>query len=319
MDTSSAARRTLQLLLLLVTIALLSGCERATTDDPEQGERLLIIASTSIIADVARNVSGDAAEIVSLIPTGADPHSYQLTPGDATKIAEADLILVNGFGLEGGLLQVIESSSGPSSPVDLSAAIEGRQAGLLLNAWADDGHDPRTVPDPHVWMNPRNVISWIEIIVDELERIDPESGDQYSMNGQDYINRLNTLDSQIEDDLAAIPAAWRILVSDHDSMGYFADRYGLEPVGAPLSGGEVGGLASARDLAELSDYLREKEIRAIFVARGSNQDVGRQIAGDAGVQLVELWIGALGGEGSGAESYVALMEMTARDVLAALR
>jgi ABC-type Zn uptake system ZnuABC Zn-binding protein ZnuA len=259
---------------------------------------LTIVASTTEAADLARNVAGERAEVIGILAPNSDPHDYEPRPSDAESIAEADLVVRSGGDLDLWLDDVVESS-GTVAPVttliDSVETIEGAEEA-----------------DPHWWEDPRNAILAVETIRDQLIEVDPDGRRDYEANADDYIARLEELDAQIADCIRRIPPGERKLVTSHDSLGYFAERYDIEVVGAAIPALTTQAQPSAGETAELVDLIRTEGVNAVFPEAGVNTDLERAIADETGAEIGgELWADTLGPEGSGADTYLDAMAANA--------
>ncbi|HEY9594077.1 MAG TPA: metal ABC transporter substrate-binding protein, partial [Spirochaetia bacterium] len=231
-----------------LAIVLLAGCSRtqenarttgASSAAPQAGARAAspqspapVVAVESFLADVTRQVAGGRFEVRALVPDGVDPHEYEPTPRDVTAVAGARLIVENGGGLESFMTKLIENA-GAGKPVAVaSSGLTSRTAreGEVLEGGAI-ATGPSADPDPHFWLNPVNVETYTRNIRDALIGIDPQGKAAYTANADAYIAKLRELDAWIEEQVATIPPAERKLVTNHESFGYFADRYGFRIIG----------------------------------------------------------------------------------------
>jgi ABC-type Zn uptake system ZnuABC Zn-binding protein ZnuA len=259
-----------------------------------------IIADTSFLADIAQNVAGDRFAVSSLVPAGADPHSFEPTPRDAERIAECRAVVRNVPGLIPVVDRLIEGAGGADMMVIEAAA------GL-----------PGADSDPHFWLDPLNVITYAENIADALTQMDSAGGAEYEANALAYADALRALDSWIVAQVETIPADRRLLVTNHESFGRFASRYGFEVVGTVFASISGEGSPSARQLADLVESIRTTGAPAIFLETGSNQDLARQVAEEAGVTVVtDLYTHSLG---QGAASYLEMMRWDVTKIVEALR
>ena len=286
----------------------------------DAGERLGVIATTNIVGDVVQQVGGDQIELITLMGTGIDPHSYVATPSDSAAIHDAHVVFASGAGLESNLAQTFENAGGDAIRVYLSDGLQHRltEGGLEEEG---DGHDHEHEEgevDPHVWFDVRNVIQWVETIEQVLSTLDPANAATYQANAAGYVRELEELDAWVVEQVAAIPQANRKLVTNHPSFGYLADRYGLEQVGAvyPVSPSAE---PSARDIALLEDAIREYGVPAVFAESTVNPKLAQQVADDTGVKLVALYSGSLGEPGSGAETYIKLIRYDVGAIVNALK
>jgi ABC-type Zn uptake system ZnuABC Zn-binding protein ZnuA len=278
-----------------------------TAVDLAGGEKLAVVATTSIIGDVAANVGGDAIDLIVLIGIGQDPHSFEPTPRDLAAIEDADVIFANGLDLEEALLGAIENTaSGVVVPV--SAGIEL----VELESEDEDEEEHDHAADPHFWVDPNNVIVWVENIRAVLSQADPANGVLYLSNAAGYIGELHALDQYIREQVAHIPAERRKLVTDHDTFGYFAGEYGFEIIGAVIpnvtttSGGAAGGVA---DLVRL---IESESVPAVFI--GSTASLGTRqlteaLAEEIGeeVAVLPLLSGSLAPAGETGDTYLGYM------------
>jgi zinc/manganese transport system substrate-binding protein len=294
---------------LSFSLAACGGDEGGGSADPT------VVASTTEAADLARNVAGDRAEVIGILAPNSDPHDYEPRPSDAESIAEADLVVQSGGDLDLWLDDVVESS-GTDAPVttliDSVETIEGatHEHEDEHSAEEEDAEEEET--DPHWWEDPRNAILAVEAIRDGLIEVDPAGRRDYEANADDYIARLEDLDAQIADCMQGIPPGERKLVTSHDALGYFAERYDIEVVGAAIPALTTQAQPSAGETAELVDLIRSQGVNAIFPEAGVNTDLEQAIADETGAEIGgELWADTLGPEGSGAETYLEAMAANA--------
>ena len=321
-------RRVLLWGIIALAVLMLSACSPAgdpldpvsrpaamTLPDMEEvdlaaGEKLAVVATTNIIGDVAANVGGDAVDLTVLIEIGQDPHSFEPTPQDLAAIEDADLILVNGLDLEEVLVGAIGNvAEGPVVPV--SAGIE-----LLEPSDGDDDHegeeDHGHAADPHVWVDPNNVIVWVENIAWALSQADPANQAVYQENASAYLDELRALDKYIRQQAARIPEGQRKLVTDHGLYSYFADEYGFEIVGTVIPSFTSTAGASAGDVARLVGVIEEAGVPAVFIGATATQGTRRlaeALAAEAGsqVRVLPLVSGSLAPQGPPGDTYLGYM------------
>ena len=292
----------------------------------QSGERLDVVATTSLLADVVGQVGGEAISLTTLIPAGSDPHAFQPTPQDARKLAEADVVIISGFGLEEFMADLIEQAGGDAVVVSASLGIEPLAAGdppaqdyatapleLVQGDWPGG-----QVIDPHTWFDPNNVIHWTENIEAALTAVDPDNRQTYADHAAAYREQLAALDAEIRKAVAQVPAAGRKLVTDHEELAYFADEYGFELVGSVLPSTSSLAEPSAQEMAALFDLIQAEGVPAIFVTASSNHAVAQRLAEDAGVELVTLYGHSLTDEQGPAPSYLELMRYNVRAIVEAL-
>ncbi|HEY75917.1 MAG TPA: zinc ABC transporter substrate-binding protein [Thermoflexia bacterium] len=308
--------RVLSVVIGLVTVYLLAACTSAPTATAEptltpvplaEGERLRVVATTTVVGDVVAQVGGEAIDLTVLLQPGEDPHSYHPRPSDLTAVAEAHVLFVNGLGLEAFLDETLRNAGGDRPVVSVSEGITPRR-------------HPRNPdqPDSHVWFDVRNVMVWVDNIEAALSTLDPANADLYGANAAAYREELEALDEWIVEQVATVPEENRKLVTNHPAFGYFADRYGFEQVGTvyPVSPSAE---PSAQDIAQLEEAIRQYGVPAVFAENTVNPALAQQVAQDTGVALVPLYTGSLGGPGSGVESYIDLMRYDVEAIVSALR
>ncbi len=263
------------------------------------GQKLKVVATTNIVAHVVSQIGGDAVELTELLPVGADPHTYIATPQDVAAVADAHIIFANGADLEAEFLpELVQDSDAPV--IYVSQGIKLRE----LGRGEAHEHEHEGI-DPHTWTTPANVAIFIQNIEYALDALDPANAETYQANAKVYEAELEALDEWVRAQIATIPAEKRELITDHSVFGYYADRYGLEQIGAVIPAFSTAAEPSAQELAALEDAIREYGVEAVFVGTTINPSLARQVAEDTGTQLVTLYTGSLGPEGSGVETYVA--------------
>ena len=282
----------------------------------EAGRKLLVVASTSILADVVANVGDDSIELTTLIKPGQDPHSYEPTPSALAAVEKAQVVFVNGYGLEEGLLDIIESTA-TGVVVPVSAGIEALSLKQLDHA--GHAHDHGSI-DPHVWFDPTNVMQWVENIEKVLSDADPMNQQAYRERADAYLNRLGTLDNSIRRDLDALPESRKKLVTDHVFLGYFANQYGIEVIGTLLPNTTTSSETSARQIAGLVEVLERTGATTIFVGSTAGtglEKLAESVAGEIGgeVKIVHILTGSLTAPGSKGDTYLSYMEYNARQII----
>lgn len=233
----------------------------------------------------AASVAGDDALVQCLLPPGAEPHDYAFTPGDARRLHDAELIVVNGLTLEGWLPKFLRGSPGGSNRIVIASAGLGEQ--LIAGGHEHGHHHEHTEAEhanPHIWLDPVLAAHGVSNILAALQGANPPRAPAYAAHAQAYLGRLQKLDADIRQTLAAITN--RTLVTYHDAFPYFARRYGFEVAGVVEQVPEVN--PTPRYLARLGRLMRERNITVIFVARGGRTRLAERIAADLRVKLAEL-------------------------------
>jgi ABC-type Zn uptake system ZnuABC Zn-binding protein ZnuA len=276
-----------------------------------------VIAVESFLADITKNVAGDRAVVEALIPTDVDPHTFEATPGDVRRIADADVVVINGAGLEVAFELTIHAAA--SRVVVASEGLEGRHAaGAGDPSGAADAADPAR-RDPHFWLDPLQVVAYADNIAAGLTDADPAGAESYAANAATYQAALRRLDDEIRGAVAVIPVDQRKLVTDHEELGYYADRYGFRVIGAVVPSLSPEAQASARDLAALIDRIRTENVRAIFVERGANPQMAAQVASETGVRVVaDLYTHSLSAPDGPAPTYAAMLRYDTSIIVDAL-
>jgi len=270
-------------------------------------QELTVVASTQIVGDVVSSISGEQVDVTFLIPSGTDPHAYEPTPQDAVRLTEADLIFVNGFGLEQTLQHLL---------VDQQAKVVNTSEGISPLTLVEEGESGS---DPHVWMNPVNVEIWADNIAQALTEADPANAQTYRENSEAYKSEIELLDSWVADQVSQIPEENRKLVTDHESFGYFADHYGFEIVGAIIPSYSTLSEPSAGELAQLEAAINQFGVKAIFVGVSLNPTLADRIAQDTGVQLVPIYTESLSDKDGSAHTYLEMIHFDVESIVAALK
>ncbi len=289
---------------------LLAGCTAQSTPRNE-GEPLHVVATTTIVGDVVAQVGGEWIELSVLLPVGSDPHNFEPTPQDIARVAEADVIFINGAGFEIFLAPLLASAGAQDRVVDLSASLA-----LLESADADHAEEEG---DPHVWTDPRNVVRWTQEIAGALSALDEQHALEFQANAERYQAELEALDAWIREQVAQIPPENRQMVTDHAVFGYFAAAYGFQQAGALIPGYSTLAAPSARELAALEDAIRVLGVKTLFVGNTVNPSLAERVAGDTGVKLVFLYTGSLSAPGGEAPTYLDYMRYNTSAIVNALK
>ncbi len=276
---------------------------------------LPVAASTSVMADFVKVVGGSRVSLVTLVPANADAHTYQPTTGDVKKLALSRLLFVNGASLEPWLPKLIASAPGVKV-VTLSQGVKLRRASELVA----EGLMPEGGSDPHTWWNPLNVAAYTKTIQAELTRLDPAGKALYASNAAAYREQLSALDTFATSRFSALPPARRSLVTNHDSLGYLAQRYNLKVVGQVIGGLSTEREPSAQDLMRLVKGVRASGARAIFTENTLNARLAQALSSETGVKIAPpLYTDALGAPGSDGDSYLKAFRHNVLVIVAALK
>ena len=382
--------------LTLTLLFALGACSNDTgSATPDTATPIQVVATTSIVADWVKNIGGEHVDVFSLVPAGSDPHGFQPGARDITKIADADLVLSIGLGLEGSWLkELVENAArNPSSIVELAEIIEpiefaeshvaevevveelshivheveegaiAPEAGLEeveellagaegnedepaamareilasfetgqmeardaieaiegLTAEGEEEHEGHGhgIEDPHFWFDPIRVKIAVDEIAARLSGLDPDRSSAYSANASAYNARLDELHAWTDEQVSLVPEERRLLLTSHDSLGYFANLYGFEVIGIIL-GVTTEAEPSAVHLADLIDEAEEEGAPAVFGETTVSERLAIAVAEESGAKFVRLYSGAIGNEGSGAETYLEMVQTNVSRIVEALK
>ncbi len=287
-----------------VAVALIgAGCSADRADD----DRIRVVATTTILGDVAGNVAGSDADVEVLMPIGASPHGFVPSSQQVAKIYTADLVVANGLDLEAGLADVLDAAKRDGVNVlEVAPHLDPLPFG--------DGDNL----DPHVWMDPARMMDTARLIASELTAVAPSV--DWEGNADGYAAELQATHNTIQQLLGAIPTGRRRLVTNHDSLGYFADRYGFVVICTVIPGGSSLGDPSSADLAELVAVISREQSPAIFAERTEPKALADAVAAEGGadVAVVELFTGSLSEPGTAADTLVGMLLVDAERIARAL-
>ncbi len=276
---------------ILFAVSLTAACAApaapvAPTAQP--AERPSVLVAETFLADIVRNVAGDRMSVDALIPLGVDPHSFEPTPQDVRRVADSKIFVINGAGFEAFLDSLLKNAGGTRTMIEASEGLTPREPQEGEHPEGEEEHveDEHAEGDPHFWLDPNNVVKYVENIRDGLTAVDPAGKDAYAANAASYITKLNELDAWIKQQVEQIPAERRLLVTNHESLGYFADRYGFRIVGAVVPSISSAASPSAQQLAALADQIRAAGAPALFLEAGANAQLAEQVARETGIKVV---------------------------------
>ena len=284
-------------LFLLLLASLLTAAPLSAA------ERLNVVASFSIIADFVRNVGGDRINLTTLVGANGDIHVYTPAPSDAKRIADANLVVINGLGLEGWLPRLVQSSGSKAQIVTASSGITPLKIG--------------SEADPHAWQSVPNARVYVTNIRDALAAADPANADFFREQAKAYLEKLDTLDREVREAVANIPPQRLKVISTHDAFGYFAAEYGIQFV-APL-GVSTETEPSARDIAAIIGQIKAQKIPAVFLENISDDRLIRRIAAETGAKVGGTLISdGLTGEKGPAPTYIDMVRHNIKALTSAL-
>ena len=282
-------------LSLIFLVGLLPAC---SSSQPDASARPNIVVTYSVLGSVVTDLVGDSADVTTLIPDGQDPHDYQPSARDIETINNADIVVSNGLDFEEGLLEVLATAETKGVP-------QFRLGNSITQRVVEGEH---TIADPHVWLSPANFIQALPSLTAAINKATGLSIDEITAT-----NQLTQLDSEIKEVIVSIPSC--VLVSGHDEMGYFADRYGCTVIGAIIPGLSTTSEGTAKQLAVLKELAISNNVRAIFTGLGTPQNVADQLANELNIKAVTLSTHYL----QGAANYREFMLNLANQIAEALR
>lgn len=272
-----------------------------------------VVTSTSVFADFIEQVGGERVEVFSIVPPGADPHTFEPTPREARSIATADLLVINGLGYEAWVEKLIHNAASPDLRVlVLSEGLEPLE-GVSFSAHHHHEHDHHD-GDPHFWLDVTYAMHYVRRIEEALSTLDPEGATLYRDRSSRYLAELEKLDGWIFERIAQIPPANRVLLTHHDAFAYMATRYGLTLQGVLVRNPDRE--PSARELATLIQEVRRMGIKAIFAEPQINSTFAHSLAREARIRVAFLYSDALTSE---VPSYIELMRYNANSLVEALQ
>jgi ABC-type Zn uptake system ZnuABC Zn-binding protein ZnuA/ABC-type Mn2+/Zn2+ transport system permease subunit len=281
---------------LVAVGALLTGCGSSASGDGQ----LQVVATTTQIGDFVREVGGNAVAVDQILQPNTDPHEYEPRPSDVAGAAEAKLVFANGDELDSWVEQIVSDSGSDAQVIDLGAIVPERRPGESSGAEASHY-------DPHWWHDPRNAEAAIAVIERRLAAADPAHRDDFARNGRAYLMKLRALDAGIARCMQEVPAAHRKLVTDHDAFAYFADRYGIEVLGAVIPSQTTQAQPSAKDLSALAKLIEREQVKAVFPESSLSPKVAEAIADQTGASAdYSLYGDTLGPEDSSGATYLTM-------------
>ena len=313
-----------------------AGCSGADTVDSgsaaEVSDRPTIVATTNILGDVITNLVGDQFDVVTIMPVGADPHVFQASAQQVASMGDADVLIANGAGFEEGLLDVIESSEADGVPVLEAISVV---AGLEFGEGEEHGHEDEEHEgeehegeeghahdglDPHFFTDPARMATVATAVSDFLiETVDGVDAAALTASSEAYVDELVALDREVSETLGAIDDVDRVLITNHEVFGYFADRYDFEVVGTVIPSGTTADGASAQDLEELAEVIEHEGVQAIFAETSSSDELVQTLASEVGdVAIVDLYSESLGEVDSAGATYIDMVRTNAERIAGAL-
>jgi zinc/manganese transport system substrate-binding protein len=282
-------------ILVAMLIALVVG-STLSCQSSSNSQTKSIVVTYSILGSIVKELVGDKATVTVSIPNGLDPHEWEPSAKDIETINKADLVVENGLGLEGGMQKTLQAAK--NSGVKFFTAsdyITVRHVGPGEGIPSGDPDQAIGAPDPHFWMDP---IAMESVVAGLATTLKQDLNLDVSSQAVDLENRLDSLNTEIADTVSAIPQENRKLVTGHESMGYFAQRYGFKLVGVIIPSLSTEADVSAANLAALKTAIEENQVKAIFTELGTSPAVAKAIGDETGVKVIELTTHALPSDGS---------------------
>jgi zinc/manganese transport system substrate-binding protein len=267
---------TVRKFFLFIMICMVAGLQACEQSDTVNDDRLRVLTTIAPLYSFTKNITGDAARVDNLLPSGAGPHEYSLSPADAGKVAETNLLIINGVNLEDWLHKLTSSAE----QLRKSEANESDKLVVVDTSIGAELMDN----DPHIWLSPKNAVIQAENIRDALMKADPDNAEIYSGNADEYILRLRELDKKIRDEVRT----WKSkeFVAFHSAFTYFSRDYGLEQVAVIQETPERE--PSPRHIAEVIEVIKSRDIRAIFTEPQFSHKIVTSLAGDLNLQVYSL-------------------------------
>jgi manganese/iron transport system substrate-binding protein len=298
---------------LLAAVVLLGlcmgGCTQQTSNNPQatNDNKPDVVSTSTMIADLTKQVGGKEIDVVGILQPGDDPHIYEPVPEDSKALEEAELILYNGYNLEPNLIKMMNATGVNARKVAVGEVIPP----LQLN----EGKKGK-VPDPHVWGDAKNSIKMVNLIRDELIKLSPENKDEFTQNAANLTSELQRLDQWISQQIQTIPANQRQLVTTHDAFQYYANAYGLKVAGT-LIGISTEEQPSAQTVQKLSDSIKNLGVPTIFAETTINPRLITTVAEEANVKLASqaLYSDSIGAPGSDGDTYIKMMVSNTRVIV----
>jgi zinc/manganese transport system substrate-binding protein len=313
----STVRRLLAVVAVVVGLGAASACGSTGASDPAGGDgaapALEVVAPTSILADFAREVGGDRVEVTTILKPNVDAHDFEPAPADIEALSGADVVLRNGVGLESWFDRTVESAQPEGEVVDTSTGVELREGGADHHEGEGEGEHAEEGEegeegehDPHIWQSPANARIMVDNVERALSAADPDGAATYAANADAYRVELDALDAEVADRLA--PLENRKVVTNHDALGYYLDRYDLEFVGSIIPSFDSSAELSASDVDAIVADIRANDVKAVFSESSIPPKTAEAIGTEAGVVVVAgedaLYGDSLGPDGSGASTYL---------------
>ena len=302
--------------IILCLSLLLAGCSNSVSNNDYTEDKLNVVATTTMLADLSTIIGGERTSVEGLMVPGVDPHLYQASAGDVSLMREADVVIYNGLHLEGKMGEVFEQLYGQG--IDVICIEDGLDKSSLLAS-----EDDSSVYDPHIWFDVSLWKKAAKIVSDGLSEADPDGKTYYELNLKSYMKKLDEIDVYIRNRAEELPESQRVLVTAHDAFQYFGDAYGFEVRG--LQGISTDAEAGTSDVSNLADFIVNRRIKAIFVESSvppKTIEALQAAVNSKGFDVViggELYSDSLGDDESGANTYILTVKSNIDTIVDALK
>lgn len=283
----------LLIVIIFMVSVMLSACGFNNNEEDTDREGLAITTSFSVLGDIISNIIGDRGTVEYIVPIGEEPHEYEPVPSDFRKVSDADVFYVNGLDLEEWLGRIVSNVT-DTDMVEVSVGV------TPIPLVGDDENDP------HAWLSPKNVITYVNNILEDLVARDPDGESIYRANAEAYIAELEELNAWIEEQITQIPEEQRVIIMSENAFKYFGRDYGFETEGLwEINSHEEG---TPQQINRIIDIVTDRNIPAVFVETTVDQRYMETVSNNTGVPIAgEVYTDAVGPEGSGAETYIGMM------------
>jgi manganese/iron transport system substrate-binding protein len=294
---------------ILLALGLSSCTPPGGESQPEASTKPKVVATSTIIADLAAKVGGEDLILKGILQPGADPHVYEPVPTDSVALEKADLILYNGYNLEPGLIKLMNAAGVKAKKFAVGEVVKP----------LDFNKSGKIEPDPHVWGSAKNGIEMVKAIRDRAIEVSPQHRDRFTKNADKLIARLQKLDTWIQSQINTIPADRRYLVTTHDAFQYYARDYGLQVLGT-LIGISTEEQPSAQTVKNLANTIKQTKVKTIFAETTINPVLIKSVAEEAGVKLAsqQLYSDSIGALGSDGDDYIKMLVANTRAIVEGL-
>ncbi len=281
------------------------------TNDSVASKKPLVLATTSVICDLTKEIAKDSINLKCLVGAGTDPHTYQPTPADRQAIDKAKLILYGGYNFEPSIIKLVQASNNPAPKIAVN------EVAVTIPLTMEEGGKKET--DPHVWHNAQNGIKIINAIQFNLAKTVPANAENYRQNAQALTTQIGQVDTWIKAQLATIPSKSRKLVTTHDALGYYADAYKI-PVEKALQGFSTEEKPTPVGIKKLVDEIKKTGVPTIFGETTASSKILEQVAKEANVKISPQYLFAdgLGEPGSSGETYQKMLVANTKAIVEGL-